>query len=559
MPSRKRWKSFPRAPQGFAEETGLPPLIAQLLYSRNVTSPEAADAFLTEDNATFHDPFLLPGMDTAVRRLAEALGSDETIGVFGDFDVDGVTATALLSHGLAEIGAKVAPYIPHRVTEGHGLNAEAVQALRESGVTLLITVDCGVTSHQEVSLAADLGMDVIITDHHVPPEQTPAALAVVDPKVSWSKYPFPELTGAGLALKLVQGFYQYREHAWPRELLELAALGTVADLAPLHDENRSIVREGLKRLRNSARPGIQALLRKAGRQGAAVNSEAISFGLAPRLNASGRLDHAITSYRLLTSASDVEAESLAEELETFNQERRRITEDAYAIARRKALDEKSLVLLIGDESFVPGISGLVASRLVDEFYRPSVVMSYEGDLVRASARSIPAFDMAGAFYQCQDLFERFGGHPMAAGFVTSRERVPELQRRLEEIGEQQLGGMELEPTLMIDAAALPSNLMGPAFKWLNMLEPHGAGNPKPVFMAKQMKVLHSRTVGADGLHLSLKMSDGRATWNGIAFRQGDRQVDRNELLDVAYNLTTNRWDGQDALEMNVLDFRPSEG
>ncbi|MQF69142.1 single-stranded-DNA-specific exonuclease RecJ [SAR202 cluster bacterium AD-804-J14_MRT_500m] len=559
MPARKRWKSLPRAPKEFAEDIGLPKLIAQLVYNRHITRPDLIDDFFNETTAKLHNPYLLPGMGESVSRLTHAIRSEETIGVFGDFDVDGVTATAILSDGLTKLGASIAPYIPHRVSEGHGLNSEAIQALRASGTNLIITVDCGVTSHKEVLLASDLGMDVIITDHHTPPPNLPEALAVVNPKVQWSKYPFQELTGAGLAFKLIQGVYQHKGMPWPTDLLQLAALGTVADLAPLHNENRTIVREGLKGLSNSTRPGILALMRRVGRLGQPIDTETIAFGLAPRLNASGRLDHAITSYQLLTSESTIEATTLASQLEAFNQERRSLTEASYSIAKQKvSMEDDPPILVIGDESFIPGIAGLIASKLVDEFHRPAIVLSFEGDLARASARSISGFNMIEALSSCEDLFQKVGGHAMAAGFTAPRENIPEVNDRLNEIGRFALERVDLEPTLMVDAAASPSNLLGSTYEWLSKLEPHGVGNPKPIFFARSMNVLHSRTVGSEGQHLSLSLSDGQSTWKGIAFRQGDRHVHKEDTLDVIYNLTTNSFGNQNTIEMNIQDFRLSE-
>ena len=444
---------------GVYRSTGLPPVIAQVLYNRNITTVEEISSFLNGDSVQFHDPRLLPDMDRAVSRLVEAIDSGETVGVFGDFDVDGVTATAILTRGLERLGAKVAPYIPHRVDEGHGLNLEVVQALKQSGVSVLVTVDCGVTSHSEVSFAADLEMDVIITDHHTPTSTLPPALAIVDPKVPSSTYPFDELTGAGLAFKLVQGLYQRIEQPWPRELLALAAMGTVADLAPLQGENRSIVREGLKELQKSRNPGLLALYRHAGLRPDSINSEAISFTIAPRLNAPGRLQHAISSYRLLTTTSDSDAESLAAKIEGFNLERRQNTEDGYETALPKVKADEPIIL-IADEAFSPGISGLVASRLVEKHYKPTVVMALDGNLVRASARSIPSFNIIAALEHCQDLFQRHGGHPMAAGFVMERKNLHLLEERLTDIAREFVGDTQVKPPLRIDAEAYPADLMG---------------------------------------------------------------------------------------------------
>ena len=554
---KKTWELYPAAPPEFIDGTGLPPVIAQVLYNRGFTSHEEISSFLSGDSAQFHDPRLLPDMDRAVSRLVEAIDSEQTVGVFGDFDVDGVTATAILTRGLERLGAKVAPYIPHRVDEGHGLNLEVVQALKQSGVSLLVTVDCGVTSHLEVSFAADLEMDVIITDHHTPTSTLPPALAIVDPKVPSSTYPFDELTGAGLAFKLVQGLYQRIEQPWPRELLALAAMGTVADLAPLQGENRSIVREGIKELQRSRSPGLLALYRHAGLRPDTINSEAISFTIAPRLNAPGRLQHAISSYRLLTTSSDSDAESLAAQIEGFNLERRQNTEDGYETALPKVKADEPIIL-IADEAFSPGISGLVASRLVEKHYKPTVVMALDGNLVRASARSIPSFNIIAALEHCRDLFQRHGGHPMAAGFVMERKNLRLLEERLTDIAREFVGDTQVNPALRIDAEAYPADLMGKTFKQLTTLEPFGYGNPNPVFLARGMKVVHGWTVGNAGQHLRLKLRHNKSTWSAIAFRQGNGTVPLGEELDVVFTLSTGSWRGQKVLNLKVLDFRPAE-
>ena len=556
---KKTWKVFPPAPTEFLQKAGLPPVAAQVLYNRGIIDPSHISDFLSHGSPVLHDPFLLPGMREAVKRLAKAIDSGQTIGVFGDFDVDGVTATALLTQGLGNLKGKVAPYIPHRVIEGHGLNQEAVQALKDLGVALLVTVDCGVTSSQEVSLAVDLGMDVIITDHHTPPSTLPPALAIVNPKIPDSCYPFGDLAGAGLAFKLMQGLYDFLGSPWPQDMLELAALGTVADLAPLKGENRSLVQEGLKHLRTTQRPGLQALYRKAGLHPKAINTEAISFIIAPRINASGRVNHAISSYRLLVARSTDESETLAAEIEAFNRERQQQTREAFELAKSQVSSTESLspILLIASQGFSPGVSGLVASRLVEEFYRPAVVMALDQDIVRASGRSIGQFNLVAALYQCQDLFLRFGGHPQAAGFVMAKENLPSLKERLLNIASQALDPLDLAPTLQIDAEVAPGTLMAETYQGLMTLEPFGADNPTPVFLARNLRVADVRAIGSQKEHLRMKLDDGRVTWDAVAFRQGENGVPNTTRLDLVYSLTTNYWKGQEILTLKVLDFQPS--
>ena len=555
--SGRSWRVRPSAavPSGMSD---LPPLVAQILCSRGVESHEAIDRFL---NPGPHDAGLLPGVGPAVQRLRKALEAGERIGIFGDFDVDGVTATALLAEGLGDLGGKVAPYIPHREEEGHGLNEAAVQALRDSGITLLVTVDCGVTSHREIALAQELGMDVIVTDHHVPPTLLPPALSIVDPKVEGSLYPFPDLSGAGLALKLVQALYDSLGRPWRRELLELAALSTVADLVPLVDENRYLVKEGLKELRRTRRPGLLALYRHARIKPETVDAETISFLIAPRLNASGRLRDAGISYELLVTRSEERAEELAGDLEALNRDRQRMTEEAYSTAQGAVYSRDSVaaVILVGGDWVAPGIAGLVASRLVDEFHRPAIVTSVGEDVVRASARSVPGYDvLAQALYPCRELFNRYGGHKQAAGFEMQAANLPALEEKMASVARETEGSIDPEPALDIHAEVPVSSLPGAAFRWIKELEPFGMGNPAPLFLTRGLVPMEARLVGRQKQHLRLKLKEGRVIWDAMAFRQAERWDPDCSSLDVVYTMGTDRRDGAEVLALKVVDFRLSD-
>ena len=558
-PAGRRWTLRGPAPDGAVPPLGLPPIAAQLFHNRGLATGPEIEAFLNPAGSLPHDPSRLPGLDLAAHRLIRAVNAGETIGIFGDFDVDGVTGTAVVARGLIDLGVRVVPYIPHRMDEGHGLNVESVQVLREQGVSVLITVDCGVTSLEEVALANDLGMDVIITDHHVAPPRLPPALSIIDPKLEGSDYPFEDLSGAGLAFKLVEGLYGYLGQPWKRDLLELVALSTVADLVPLRDENRYLVKEGLKELRRTHRPGLVSLYQHAGIAADSVDVEAISYVIAPRLNAAGRLDHASVSYQLLMTDSRQEADSLASRLEALNRERQRMTAQAWAIAEEEVASWKAIppILIVGDSRFSPGISGLVAGKLVNEFNRPAVAMSIGDDLIRASARSIPDFDMADALAQCRDLFIRHGGHTQAAGFVMSPGNLPSLKKRLGQVAEEKLGQREFQPTLDIDAEVSVASLIGETYRWITELAPFGVGNPQPVFMTRSIRPIEARTVGADGRHLRLKLKEGRVVWDAMAFGQGDRWIADTPMLDVVYTIGTDRRRGTDVLALKVLDFRPS--
>ena len=548
--------------------SGHPDLLAQLLYNRGITDASQAEKFLSSQPVS-HDPLLLPGMERAVERLAQATQRKERVAVFGDFDVDGVTATALLVRALGGLGLLVTPYIPHRVEEGHGLSLQAVHQLADDGVTLLITVDCGITSHREIEAAIERGIETIVTDHHLAPPTPPPACAVVDHQLPDSKYPFPHLTGAGLALKLTQALYQSTAQEQPADLFALAALGTIADVAPLADENRSIVQQGLAELRHTTSPGLRALIRSAGVGNGELDTEAVSWALAPRLNAPGRLDHAMASYQLLVEESEEQALSLATVLEQQNRERRRLTDSAMERAREllqesKESAEPEALLMVADSSFLPGIVGLVAGRLSEEYYRPAVAVSTDQGMSRGSCRSIPEFDIGSALYQVADggvQFLRHGGHARAAGFTIATENLTELKHRLTEVAEEKLNDQELRPRWDIDMALPLGSLPRESYRLIQALAPFGEGNPTPLFFSPKVQITDARTMGGNGEHLRLKLRDQGVTWDAVAFRQGvagSSSLNRTREIDVVYTIGLDRWGREPTLRLTVLEFRPSE-
>ena len=560
--NHKAWRVTPRiSPEATQRLAPFPPLAAQLLHNRGITDLPSAEAFLARDETLLEDPLLLPDMARAISRLQRALVDGETIGIFGDFDADGITGTALLAEGLENLGGKVIPYLPHRVKEGHGLSSQAVNTLHGRGVTLIVTVDCGITSPDEVEEAASLGMDTIITDHHTPLPRIPAALAIVNPKLAGSAYPFPSLAGVGLAFKLVQGLSQHMGRPWDERLLQLAALGTVTDVTPLVGENRYIVAAGLRSMNADPNPGLKELLRLGGLTDAVLDTESISFFLGPRLNAPGRLDHAIKSYSLLRASSQEEALPLALELDRLNRERQELTGKALDNAVRQIGHDlpSNQLLLLWSEELTPGIVGLLASRLVDEHYRPAVVVALDGDVGRGSARSIPEFNLASALEECQDLFTRFGGHPRAAGFVIPRENLPALQEQLQAVAQRELAHLSLQPTISIDAHVRLTSLTGENFQFFRDLAPYGEGNQAPVFITRGVKVVDVMRLGAKGQHLKLKLKHGGALWDAMAFGQGEAWDDETDLLDVVYSVGVDHWRGSDTMRMIIEDFRPAEG
>jgi len=560
----KRWQVAPPPPPGHtAGFPGLSPLIVQLLYHRGLDTPSKVQTFLKgdwpEDN-----PFRLKGMNEAVTRLRQAIRQREPIAVYGDFDADGVTATALLVETLSALGAQTEPYIPHRV-EGYGLNKDALHQLAQKGIKIVVTVDCGIRATDEIAYGCGLGLDIIVTDHHSPAEELPPATAAINPKQVDCHYPFKKLAGVGLAFKLAQALLRANRQTPvargkvdldEEDLLDLVALGTVADLAPLLEENRALVRRGLEKLNQPQRLGLQALISQAGVRPGQITATTIGYVLGPRLNAAGRLDTAMASYNLLTSSSPAGARSLALELEEANSERQRLTVDTLERAREQvlAIGEEERLFFVAAKDYLPGIVGLVAQRLTDEFYRPSVVVELGLERSRGSARSIPEFNITAALDQCSDLLVKYGGHSAAAGFTVTNAKLEPLQERLRQIAMHQLEGVELLPTLSIDAEVDLSEMNWATHALLEQLEPFGYANPTPVFLSREVIVRDARVVGER--HLKMTLSDGRAVWDAIAFRQGGWAGKLSHRIDVVYTLEVNEWNEEKRLQLNVKDLRP---
>ena len=559
----KAWNILAPPPVGFASQVGLPSFQAHLLYNRGIKRAAEVEPYLAVDESLLNDPSLLPDMEGGVARLREALRSGETIGVFGDFDADGITGTALLVQALHDLGATVVPYLPDRVDEGHGLNDDAVRLLRERGVSLLVTVDCGATSVDQVRLAASLGMDTIVTDHHSLPPALPDAYALINPRRPDSAYPYPHLTGVGMSFKLVEALYADLGKPRPDHLLELVALGTVADVGPLTGENRYMVKRGLELLNATENPGIKALVASAGLELGTMDTESLAFGLIPRLNVAGRLDHAGTSLDLLTTTSLETAEALADELQRKNWERQSLTEQGVKEAQRQVAagleSEGGLpsIIIVGSEDWLPGILGLIAGRLAEQLYRPVVALSLGERTSRASARSIPEFDIVDAFRACADLFVRYGGHPQAAGFTIVTGSLPLLESRLRALADERLPDIELTPKVDIDCEVSPALFAGDNLDFIQSLAPFGEGNPAPVFLTRNARVVEARQVGRSSQHLKMRLWHSGAAWDAIAFGQGDRLDATRDRVDLVYTVGLDNWSGTPKLKLTVVDFRQS--
>jgi single-stranded-DNA-specific exonuclease len=560
--SHCRWNLLPPAPALPEKdyESEFPRLLVQLLYNRGISNPLDFRSFLSSDKSLSSDPLLLPDMEKAVARVYRALLSGETIGIFGDFDADGITATATLVLGLTQLGAKTIPYIPHRQTEGHGLTTGVLKKLQEQGVSLVITVDCGITDVVEIKKAIQSGLDIIVTDHHTPLDEIPAAVAVVNPKLIGSRYPFVHLAGAGVAFKLLQALFRsLGKEELLGSVVDLVAIGTIADVSPPIGENRYLIKEGLKKINNDPRPGIRELIAQTKLEPGCLNAEKISWVIGPCLNAAGRLADGLTGFKLLVTENDQEAREIALWLSKKNEERQKLTTGTLARAREQVITQGLPPLLMtADKEYPMGIAGLVASRLTEEFYRPSVVIHTADSVSHGSCRSIPEFNIIGALNRLSRLFSRYGGHAQAAGFSMPTDNLPQLEAELTEIVREQLAGIELRPRLDIDAQMRLPEMGGDTYQTTQRLSPFGNGNPVPTFLSRGVELLEERPMG-NGDHLRMKLRQGHTVWDSVAFRLGNHVDDISQRMDVVYNLEIDRWNGKEQLRLNVLDFKKSVG
>lgn len=563
MTHSKRWIiQSPITPQAREALTAFPPILAQILFNRGLGTDADARAFLRAQPNFDNDPFQMTGMRPAVDRIQYALQHNEPIAIYGDYDVDGVTATALMVEAMQKLGANVRGYIPNRFEEGYGLNKEALDSLKADGVKLVITVDCGIRSPDEALHARTIGLDLIISDHHHPDgDLLPPALAVINPKQHGDMYPDKDLAGVGIAYKIAEALATLHTDSLNlTDLLDLVALGTVADLAPLVGENRVLVRKGLRQLRETKRQGLFSLASVAELKIDKVTAGSIGFMLGPRLNASGRLESALASFELLTTIDFMRAGQLAQQLDVQNKQRQAITRTMQQQAEELALgeDPESLLLFAAHAEFNPGVVGLAASRLTETYYRPSVVAAQGPEETRGSCRSIPEFHITDALDQCKDLLVRHGGHAAAAGFTVKNELLPELVARLKQIAKEKLEGKDLRQTLTADMEVSLPEINFEVLKHLQYVEPTGYGNPDAVFVSRDVKVKSSRTVGADGKHLKLSVTDVDGSYfDCIGFRLGHWQKSMPPRVDLLYTLEANEWNGRTTLQLNLKDIKPA--
>ena len=547
----------PRCTPDFSPLGTLPGWLSALLRARGVDTEEKADHFLNPSLKDLHDPYRMEGMESAVKLIRRAIAAGDRIMIFGDYDADGVCATSILLETLTELGAQVSFRLPSRQKDGYGLNENAVREISEKA-KLLITVDCGISNRAEVALAKELGMTVIVTDHHQLPEALPEADAVLNPLIG--NYPCPFLCGAGVALKICQAL---QGTAGLEKRLDLAAIATVADIVPLMDENRVIVREGLERIRRTGRPGLKALLECSGTMGA-LQADALAFRLGPRLNAAGRLGDASLAVRLLLTGMPEKAADTAGKIEEMNRQRQNMEREITAAALAQITESPSFgedrILIAAGEGWNPGLIGLAAGKICERFYLPAIVLSLpeDGGPAVGSCRSIPGVNIFELLRDCEDLLVRFGGHAQAAGLTVVRENIPALRERMNRILREKIDKAVFVRTLDYDMEVPFRNWTEETLAELDLLEPTGYGNPAPVFMLSGAQVQSMRRVGRDLSHLQLQLLTPESTLvKGIAFSMGEEAEKDHLDIDVLYRPVRNEFNGRISIEAQISALRPS--
>jgi single-stranded-DNA-specific exonuclease len=557
----KKWlvsRQETEAAQEISKASRISTTLAQVLINRGMSGISEIDAFISPKLSYLSNPYEIPDMEKAAQRVLSAKSKGERVAIYGDYDVDGVTGTSILLLTLKDLGLDVTYYIPHRYSEGYGMNNGAVKKLYDEGIRLIVTVDCGISNLLEIEYANSLGMEVIVTDHHNPPSVLPKAHAIINPKLIEGDHGSRELSGAGVAFKFAWGLYRsagIKDSSSLMDLFDLAGLGTIADIVPLLDENRILAVYGLKSLNNCNRPGIKSLIETVGIK-KKITASSVSFAISPRLNSAGRLEHASLSVELLTTKDALKAKTLALELNRLNSKRqsigRQIQEEVFA--RIGENPEKSIVL--SGTSWNPGVIGIVASQVVEKYYRPAVLIGVNEGVGRGSARSIDGINIFAVLNECRDLFTDFGGHKKAAGFEVVEDNIPELTRRLKEIIGELITDEDIVPTLEIESVLDPKDITMGLASELELLDPHGEENQPPVFASYGLKLIDMKRVG-DGSHLKARFTDGKVTLDSIGFSFGDvsTKLTLGGNYDLAYNLEVNEFNGYESAQLNLIDIR----
>ncbi len=536
------------------------PLTAIILYNRGIQEDEAIDRFLSKDLSVLHDPYLLQDMEKAASRIRQAQENKEKITIYGDYDVDGITSIAILYKHLREMGIEVDYYVPDRMQEGYGINRDALDKIREGGTSLIITVDTGITAVEESEYAKEIGLDVIVTDHHECKEQIPAVYASVDPKRKDCAYPFKSLAGVGVVFKLIQALDD--KESLP-ELMEkysdLMCLGTVADISPLVDENRVIVTEGLKRFRATKNIGLKALI-DVSTNGKAITTSTIGYTIAPRINASGRLGCASRSVELfLTEDADRAkelAESLCEENTLRQQTEQKMFREAMEYLENHPEVKEDNVIVIPHENWHHGIVGIVSSKITEKFYKPSILFAIDGDEAKGSGRSVNGFNLFGALESSSDLLEKFGGHELAAGLTIKAENIEKFRKKINDCSKDQFSETMLTPTILLDAAIKVPYITLETVNDINRLQPFGVDNPTPLFAVKNIKI-HKISVMSEGKHLRMTLLKDGKYLDSVGFGMGEyyQYLQEGDFIDVAFSLDINDYKGFQNVQLILKDIK----
>ena len=565
MSVHKKWNLKPDSPivSQLAQAARVTPLQAQLLVNRGFEDKAAVSLFLSPRLSQMADPMRMKGMAEAVNAIINAMDERQKITVYGDYDADGLTATALLATFLAHLGLSVATYVPDRLKEGYGLNKKAVEGIRKNGTKLIITVDCGISNVSETAFAKDLGMDVVITDHHQIPSGFHPQCPVVNPHQSDCTFPFKDLSGVGLAFFLAvglraalrkKGWFKSRTEPDLRDYLDLVALGTMADRVPLVGQNRILVSGGVSRMAHSTWPGIRAVMNVAGVDLLDVSSDDLAFRMAPRLNAPGRMGDSLMGLRMLMAENDREADVLANKIDAANLRRQALEQDILdqAMAMLKDRMDGKRTIFLGSENWHPGVLGIVASRLVDRYHRPVMIAAIRDGIAVGSGRSIDGFDLYGAMKKAAHCFDRFGGHYHAAGFTLPESRLEELKEALETEARAHLRPDDLVPAITVDAELPFRDITLDVIHEIGALAPFGEGNPEPVFAVRSVKVLASRIVG--DRHLKLRVGQGEHNFDAIGFGLGSRHPLKGASLHMLFTPEINRWQGSERVQLKIIDL-----
>ena len=557
----KFWKFKPNVPTELSQNLGLDSFSAQLLFNRKIETLKQVEMFLNPNHDSLINPYDLPEMELAVERIKTALENNESIGIFGDFDVDGISATAILLSTLNDFGISAFPYIPNRVSEGHGLNLKSLDYFKSKNVSLIITVDCGTTDLDEVSNAKSMGIDVIITDHHLPLESRPNSAALINPNLPESNYSNKNLTGSGTAFKLATAIYNSFKKPIPNTLIQYAALGTISDVGILNPENRFIVSEGITQMRNTQSIGLKALAEKSGTNLNTITSQDAAFKLIPRLNAPGRLENAIIALEILTTTDENTAHKVAIELESLNEKRKSMTSKSIFQARNQTKSNQleidiQEIIIVQHNDWHPGIIGLIANQLSEQFSKPAIAIATNGKNSKGSARSVVDFNIIEALKECSDILTKFGGHSKAAGFTIDETFIPELIKRLANTSNQKHSS-ESKSKFEIECTTTVKEVIN-HFEFILSLEPFGPGNPTPIFLSQRMKVINAKTVGHTKDHLKMTLSDNEKYYDSIGFGLGNLIGQSNGYIDIIYQISENTWNGMTNFQLIIKDFVKSE-